>query len=118
MSITGVIPRTAHEALELWDKGEAIAAFTVETEGATQEAIYAAAFELIRGGKLVKEQKVLQVYLQKQDPAKSTLTKRERDVAHSIAYVALLKGWGVMVAQHLAGGKIQPITVARTCERT
>jgi hypothetical protein len=48
---TGTLPRDAKEALELWDKGESIAAFEVESNGAPQSQLYAFAFELIRAAR-------------------------------------------------------------------
>jgi hypothetical protein len=110
----------AKEALELWDKGEAIAAFEVETQRCTQQEIYTVAFEMIRGGRLVRiggvdcpEIQRARGDLRQPDSIMAKISKRELDVAHSIAYVAMLKGWGEMVAQHLAGGHIKAITVKK-----
>jgi hypothetical protein len=108
---TGVIPRDAKETVELWDKGEAIAAFEVESEGATQLEIYSAAMEMIRNGRVVAG--TPEGLQRVRGDLRTRLTKRELDVAHSIAHVALLKGWAAMVAQHLAGGKIRAITITK-----
>ena len=108
---TGLLPKTAKEALELWDKGEPIHAFEVEHETATVEAIYAAAFELIRGGRL--NLRSTDAVILPKLTADSPLNKREREVAHSIAYVALLRGWAAMVEQHLADGHIRAMIVQK-----
>ena len=104
---TSTVPGTAKEALELWDKGEAISAFEVESQINSQDKIYAVAFEMMRAGRMVNG---------KPEFNRATLdarglTKREADVAHSIAYVALLKGWAAMVAQH---SDIKAITVKKS----
>ena len=106
--LTGVLPRTAEEAVELWDKGEPLAAFEVESEGAHQQEIYAHAIELLRRGRIVDRAPVFPIIAPPAD-----FTKREKDTAQSIAYVALLKGWAAMVAQHLAGGHIRAIVVRK-----
>jgi hypothetical protein len=111
MSDEAALPRDAKEALELWDKGEAIAAFEVESEGTIQDEIYAAAFEMIRSGRLVGGQ--VQGIQRARGDLRTKLTKRELDVAHSIAHVALLKGWAPMVAQHLASGHIKALVISR-----
>lgn len=83
------IPRTAADALALWQAGEPVPAFEVESEGAPQRLIYAAAFEIILS--------------QLGGAAFTTplgLTKREIEAAESIAAVALAKGWAPMLKQH------------------
>jgi hypothetical protein len=112
MSDEAALPRDAKEALELWDKGEAIAAFEVESEGTIQDEIYAAAFEMIRNGRVVGGQ-VGGIQRARGDLRSGKLSKRELDVAHSIAHVALLKGWAPMVAQHLASGHIKALVISR-----
>jgi len=92
-------PKTAAEALALWDSGEPVPAFQVESEGAEQEKIYALAFELLRGKEMTSEAGV-------------SLTERERAVAYSIAQVAKSKGWAVMVASHV-GPQIPAITIQK-----
>jgi hypothetical protein len=113
-----VIPRDATEALELWDKGEPLGAFEVESEGATQLEIYSAAFELMRGGRVAIVDGARTTELQRaRGDLRCGLTKRELDVAHSIAHVALLKGWSAMVAGHVAqpvhGHPCRAITITR-----
>ena len=102
-------PSSAKDALELWDHGERLAAFTVESDGATQSQLYDAAFEMIRAG---MEKRPLRSGLNRVSYL-SMLTKREIDVAHSIAHVAMLKGWASMVQQHVADGHIERLTVKK-----
>jgi hypothetical protein len=82
-----MMPYSAEDALALWDSGGDVPAFRVESEGASQDDIYAAAFDMLRGAILAA-------------PV-TTLTQRERDAALSIAHVANLKGWAVMVQTHI-----------------
>ncbi len=111
------LPRDAAEALELWDKGEPIAAFEVESEGSTQQEIYAAAFYMIRNGNVAMVEGVRTPQVQRaRGDLRTKLTKRELDVAHSIAHVALLKGWAPMVAQHLASGHIKALVISKATE--
>jgi hypothetical protein len=84
------MPKTAADALKQWLAGEAVPAFQVEAETASQEEVYAAAFELIA---LDREFSI--------EDAAASLTDREREVAYSIATVAINKGWGAMVRQHI-----------------
>jgi hypothetical protein len=108
---TGALPRDAKEALELWDKGEAIAAFEVETDGVRpQVELYAYAFELIRKAKFPVGAKGPELgYVQ----APASFSKRDVDVARSIAYVAMLKGWAAMVALHLSSGHIRALVIKK-----
>jgi hypothetical protein len=92
-------PKTAKEALELWDSGAPVPAFQVESEGADQDEIYALAFELMRGAEIPSGS----------GPA---LTDREREVAYSIAKVAQDKGWAIMVASHV-GPQVPAITIQK-----
>jgi hypothetical protein len=92
-------PKTAKEALDLWDAGEAVPAFQVESEGSDQEEIWGYAFEMIREPT-------------REDVAPAGLTDRECDVAYSIAQVAKNKGWALMVAQHV-GPQIPAIQVQK-----
>jgi hypothetical protein len=116
------IPKTAQDALALWDAGEAVPAFRVEAEDSEQETIYAAAFELIRHEntdctKTGDPKKPLQF-----GPIASSswaefcawnkLTDRELEVSNSIAHVAILKGWSAMLRQHI-GEHIPSITVQK-----
>jgi hypothetical protein len=110
-----VIPRDGKEALELWDKGEGIAAFEVETQRCTQQEIYAVAFAMMRAARMVNGKPEFH-HAQRftTDEVAAKISKREMDVAHSIAYVALTKGWAPMVAQHLASGHIKAITIKKS----
>jgi hypothetical protein len=100
--LTGALPRTAQEALALWDEGKPVPAFKVESEGASQDQIYGFAFELIRAH-----------VTQQGDPVDSpTLNDRERGVAYSICQVALTKGWAKMLHQHI-GEHIPAIVVQK-----
>ena len=84
----GTMPLTAKEALALWDAGEAVPGFQVETAPERQTEVYAAAFEMIRSGEVYGRDK-------------TDLSEREWDVAHSIAHVAQGSGWAKMVSQHI-----------------
>ena len=84
----GTMPVTAKDALALWDSGEAVPAFQVETAPERQTEVYAAAFELIRQG-------------EQYDLAGDDLSDREKDVVRSIAHVAQESGWAKMVSQHV-----------------
>jgi hypothetical protein len=112
------VPRDAKEALELWDKGEPIAAFEVETERCTQAELYALAFEVIRGAEndLAAVRK-LALQAVRTSPIAAKITPREIDTAHSIAHVAILKGWAAMVAQHLASGHIKSLTIQKNLSK-
>src|SRR5690242_8822531 len=82
------MPLTAKDALVLWDAGEAVPAFQVETAPERQTEVYGAAFELIRQG-------------DKYNLDGDDLSDREKDVARSIAHVAQESGWAKMVSQHI-----------------
>jgi hypothetical protein len=82
------MPLTAKDALALWDSGEAVPGFQVETAPERQTEVYAAAFEVIRQG-------------EKFDLYAEDLSDRERDIARSIAHVAKESGWAKMVSQHV-----------------
>lgn len=85
-------PITALEALEAWDAGQSLQAFQVEGHPERQSRIYAAAFEMIRGGASLDRAAI---------QAEFGLSGRELDVAHSIAHVAQESGWAKMVSQHI-----------------
>lgn len=104
MAATGSLPKFAADALALWDSGEALQAFQVETEGAEQEEIYAMAFTLIRA--TIEGKPAAEV------PRSLALTDREHDVAASIAHIACTKGWAAMVRQHV-GPHIEAITIRK-----
>jgi hypothetical protein len=81
------IPRTARQALAMWDAGEPVPAFEVESETNEQEALWGAAFDKIAGREIVT-------------PA-IPFTRRERDVIASIVFVAGKIGWFEMVKRHV-----------------
>lgn len=85
-----VLPQTVTDALAAWDAGSTLRAFRVNTEGAPQEEIYAAAFEMIREGDLPGSARDYE-----------GLTIAEAQSAHSIAFVALRNGWANMVLGHI-----------------
>ncbi len=99
------IPKTAAEALKLWDDHGDVPAFRVEQEDATQEQIYAAAFEHIRASVAPADASPNLIHA-----ASAKLSQREVEVARSIAAVALKFGWRAMLAQHI-GEHIPAITV-------
>lgn len=83
------LPQTAADALKVWDAGQPLRAFQVETEGTPQEKIYDAAFFWIRAANPALD-----------NPRVANFSLRERVVAHSIAFVALRVGWAQMVLAH------------------
>jgi len=85
-----MLPFSVKDALALWDEGKPLRAFRVNTEKATQEQIYAAAFEMIREGDLPGSARDYE-----------GLTILEAQSAHSIAFVALKQGWAQMVLGHV-----------------
>ena len=84
-----VMPRNAHHALEMWDAGDPVPAFQVETEGASQEDLWGAAFEAMRRPSTAEVQF---------DPK---FTQREIDTIKSIVAVSQISGWAKMVASHV-----------------
>lgn len=82
-----MIPRTAPQALALWDAGEPVPAFQVESEANEQETIWGAAFDQLAG--------------RETPPPPEKFTARERDVIKSIVFVAKELGWAVMVSRHV-----------------
>lgn len=98
------MPFTAKDALDLWDSGQPIPAFQVEADPERQQAVYAVAFELIRRGNFPENITVLSAeeltaLFEPIDPF--SLSRREKEVAHSIAQVAKKSGWAKMVSQHV-----------------
>jgi hypothetical protein len=87
------LPQTAADALDAWDNGHMLRAFRVNTDGATQNEIYGAAFDMIRAGHVAVSSRELSEH--------DKLTRREHEAAHSIAYVATRAGWAVMVQGHI-----------------
>jgi hypothetical protein len=95
--------RTAEDALKLWDAGEPVPAFEVESEGASQQTLWGLAFDLIRAGgtAMLGEEKT------------RDLTPRECDVVASIATVAKQKGWARMVASYVNAATSPAITIQK-----
>jgi hypothetical protein len=80
------MPHTWEKALEMWDAGEPVPAFQVESEGATQEQLWGAAFEELRGEGGVDT---------------SQFTEREAQVVDSIVQVAKTGSWPQMISRHV-----------------
>ena len=87
---TAVLPLTAAAAADAWFRGATLRAFRVNADTATQNQIYAAAFEMIRDGDLPGSARDF-----------DGLTILEAQSAHSIAFVALREGWAAMVLSHI-----------------
>src|ERR1700732_4407231 len=107
------IPKTAREALELWDGMHPVPAFRVQTENADQEQVYYAAFECLRTLLTLPEGVLC---LAVNVVVGEGLTKRESDVALGIAQTARRFGWAAMIEQHTASGHIPAITIQRPPE--
>jgi len=88
--LVAILPGTAADALAAWDAGKNLRAFRVTTEGASQEEIYTAAFDMIRDGNLPDSARDFE-----------GLTIVEAQSAHSIAFVALRQGWATMVLDQI-----------------
>jgi len=80
------MPHAWKKALEMWDAGDPVPAFQVESEGATQEQLWGAAFEQLRhpGTALITD-----------------FTEREISVVESIVHVANLVSWPQMISSHV-----------------
>lgn len=91
---TEIVPRTSVEALELWDRGEALSVFHVESEGASQEELWGAAFELIRKSPVDNLTQAIAA-------AAPKLSERERAVVESIVHTDKIQGWSRMIAMHI-----------------
>lgn len=109
---------SAMEALALWDEGKKVAAIEVESEGSSQNDIYAVAFEFLRRHKQMEDDAgaiVASDWMSGIAPASqhetvvgairelrnfAALSDREFDAAASVAAVAVVKGWTVMLGQH------------------
>jgi hypothetical protein len=87
---TAALPFSVKDALAIWDEGKPLQAFRVNADTATQDQIYAAAFEMIRSGDLAGSARDYE-----------GLTVKEAQSAHSIAFVALRDGWARMVHGHI-----------------
>jgi hypothetical protein len=80
------IPHTWQKAIEMWDAGEPVPAFQVESEGASQEQLWSAAFEQLR------------------DPGTALITdftEREISVVESIVHVAKMGSWPQMLSSYV-----------------
>lgn len=102
---TEIVPRTSLEALERWDSGEALSVFHVESEGASQEELWGAAFELIRKAPVDNLTQAIAA-------AAPKLSERERAVVESIVRTDEKRGWNRMIAQH-----IHPVSPAITIQK-
>jgi hypothetical protein len=112
-----VTPKTLKEALKLWDAGEPVPAFRVESKGAaTQDQLWGAAFALLTGSERDRGallfNNAAQESFQKfcKDHA---FTKRDQDVAHSIAHVASSCAWDSMLEDYVHNLSSPAITVCK-----
>jgi hypothetical protein len=80
-------PRLIRDAIAMWDAGEPVPVFEVESEVHEQETLWGAAFD-----RLAKRESVA--------PAEP-FTKREREVIDSIVFVSEKIGFGEMVRRHI-----------------
>jgi len=92
--LTVHIPHAWKEAVKLWDDGEPLRVFQVESEGATQENLWGAAMDCLAKG----EAKILGAA--SLDEGRS-FTTREIDVVNSIVHGAKSHGWAKMIWMHL-----------------
>lgn len=83
--IVSKMPNTWQEALEMWDAGEPVPAFQVESEGSTQEQLWGLAFDLLRDSSGTID----------------GITHREADVVESIVVVAKVTPWARLVSLHV-----------------
>lgn len=86
-STTSKMPHTWEEALKMWDAGESVPAFQVESDVSTQEDLWGAAFSILRGD--TPEWDI------------SHFTPREVDVVKSIVAVSQLTPWPQMISTHV-----------------
>lgn len=92
-------PQTWQEALKLWDAGEPLAVFQVESEGATQTQLWGWAFDCLRGDT--------------EFSAELPVTKREIAVVNSIFNVAKSESWARMIQRHVDPQKSPAITIQK-----
>lgn len=85
---TITMPHTWLKALEIWDSGGPVPAFEVESEGASQDRLWGAAFSILRGEEFM--------------PSPADFTVRETDTVKSIAHVAKLVSWPQMIISHVS----------------
>lgn len=91
---------TAAEALAAWEAGEVLTAHQVEAKPERQNLVWSAAFELLGKFETKAELGTHRELLDDLEGdfaavglAFAGLSDREREVAHSIAYVVLETGW-------------------------
>jgi len=81
------MPHTWQKALEMWDAGDPVPAFQVESEGATQEQLWGEAFHCLKAETTAM--------------FREGFTKREIDVVNSIVHVAKIVSWPQMISSHV-----------------
>lgn len=81
------MPHTWEKALEMWDAGDPVPAFQVESEGASQELLWGEAFHCLAAETTLT--------------GRVGLTAREIDVVNSIVHVAKLVSWPQMISSHV-----------------
>jgi hypothetical protein len=82
------MPHTWQKAMEMWDAGDPVPAFQVESTGATQEALWGAAFDRLRDQANV-------------DSDLKQFSVRELAVIDSIVQVAKMVSWPQMINSHV-----------------
>jgi len=83
--VVSKMPHTWEEALKMWDAGEPVPVFQVESEGATQAQLWGTAFQALRDPNVTID----------------GITHREADVVDSIVQVAKLVPWPQMISRHV-----------------
>jgi len=84
---------TLKQAIEVWDAGEPLAVFEVETEGTDQSILWGIAIEELRCATDLRKA-----------PDRPHLSKRENEVVDSIVQVALRgpdQNWQTMIRRHV-----------------
>jgi hypothetical protein len=105
-SETPAMPHTWQKALEMWDAGEMVPAFQVESEGATQEQLWGAAFNVLRSGwnrTGPLTHPVDQEWMEAVGSDGAKFTDREHDVVDSIVYGTSALSWPQMISRHVHG---------------
>jgi hypothetical protein len=114
MSEPAKIIRTAQDALEAWDAGEPLTVFEVESEGASQQAIWAVAFDYMSTEvppQGASESEQLEAVARLVEDAKAaSLTRREAIVAAEVAKAAIGHGWAKMLQIHR---ECKPLTIQK-----
>lgn len=113
MTNTAII-RTVQDALDAWDRGEALTVFEVETQGAPQQAIWELALECLRdwpkGFKTVEPEWVQTINGGLNPHLDTKLLPRECETAREIATAANGHGWVKMLQIHSG---LKPLTIQR-----